>query len=130
MYYILPLVSFTEKPFKPAKLVNISTLTKFCADMAVNIEIRGRGRVAGFLRPKPQTIAAWYNINVREALSFKHRHRYKTCFGSSEPQDSKHLFHSVTAGYEYQSRDLQIVTTKTLTRKLAQSPELINNFPS
>ena len=65
-------MSFTEKPSKSAKLVNISTLTKCCADLAVNIKTKkggGGGWVAGLSRKTPNN-AAWYNINVREAVSF------------------------------------------------------------
>ena len=36
-------VSFTENPSKPAKLVKISTLIKFCADLAVNMKTTGVG---------------------------------------------------------------------------------------
>ena len=43
-------VSFTEKPSKPAKLVKISTLTKFCADLAVNIKTLGGG--GGWFEPQ------------------------------------------------------------------------------
>ena len=121
-------VSFTEKPSKSSKLVKISTLTKFCADLAVNIKTLG-GRVAG-LSPKTQNIASWYNINVREAVSFKHLYRLKTYLGSNQPQDSKHLPHGVTAGEDYRSRDLQIGQPQHLHEKLAQGSELIKNPPS